>query len=269
MRRLVTILIIIGCFVQTIQAQTPCYNALLEANKMHDGGLIQDAINLIKPCYVNKNLDNNERLEAARLLAICYIDIRNMEAAELYVRDMLDIEPDYQKLPNIDPKDLVLLLDKYEVVDVLNVGLRAGVNLNTVDVLKNYSLDDTPSTYYSRVGLKVGLILNYKLNRISSVVLAPQVSTINYQRDMANVAGSKKSYTEIITTAGFPIFYRHRMNLKNWQFHIDGGVQYDWIINSYADVQSTNLIDNVITQSSTKTTAFRNRSLYGVTWGRY
>ncbi len=89
----------------------------------------------------------------------------------------------------------------------------------------------------------------------------------SYKRELDNVAGNKKVYLENLTSLGLPLVYRKYFTLKNWYVHTELGVQYTYLVSSFADMQSTNLLDGKTTQSSTKTLSYRNRNLYGGTFG--
>ena len=49
--------------------------------------------------------------------------------------------------------------------------------------------------------------------------------------------------------------------------HAELGFQYNYLLSSFADLQSTSLLDGITKQSSTKTTSYRNRNLYGGVFG--
>jgi hypothetical protein len=221
----------------------------------------------LEPCYVAENIEKQERLDAARLLALCYLFNKNVEKSDGYVQDMIEIEPAYQKYPQIDPQSLKAIIDKYSAERALNVGFTAGVSNNQLRVIKNYTTYNAPSTNYSKPGLTAGIEVEYKLGKLSSLRATPSLNLYSYSRELDNVAGSKKVYLENMTTFGLPLVYRKYFSLKNWNLHTELGVQYNYLVSSFADMQSTNLIDGSTIQSSTKTLPYRNRNLYGGTIG--
>jgi hypothetical protein len=263
-----TILFILMCLLGfTINAQSKCDYSLYEANKMYDKGLIYDAVQLLEPCFIQDNLAASEKFDAARLLALCYLYLDNNDSAEFYVKKMLKLKPDYQKYPNIDPHGLTVILNKYEVVKSLELGLSTGLSLNQVQVIKNYSTANTPSTYNSKIGLRGGLLLEYHMRNKFSLLMNPSVSTMSYERSLENVSGSKKDYSELISSFSIPIFIRKYQPIGKWNLHYEAGIEWNWIMRSFADVQSTNLLDKSVIQSSTETTSYRNRGLMAARLG--
>lgn len=266
MKRLLIITISIIASLRS-EAQTTCNNALFEANKLYETGQLQEAIDLLEPCYLGQNIDKEARLDAARLLALCYLFNQDEVMSDGYVRDMIEIQPEYQKYPNIDPQSLKAIIDKYSVESALSIGFTAGVSSNHVRVIKSYSPSNTPSAYSSNIGLTAGIECEYKLGKLSSLRATPSLNLYSYKRELNNVAGNKKVYLENMTSLGLPLVYRKYFTLKNWNVHTELGIQYNYLVSSFADMQSTKLLDGTMTQSSTKTTPYRNRNLYGGTVG--
>ncbi len=259
------VLILLISFVGSLNvyAQSNCNNSLFEASKLYESGLVQMAIDTLEPCYTSQNIEKDERLDAARLLALCYLFFKNSEKVDNYALEMIQIEPNYQKHPFIDPKDLTAVLDQYRVEPALSVGFMAGVSGNQFRLLKNYSPANISSTYTARSGLTAGILGEYRLGKSSAIRLIASINSYGYVREMDNVAGTKKSYTENINSIGVPLFFRRYVTLKNWKLHMDVGGQYNYVISSFADMQSTSLFDGTTRQTSTSTSPYRNRSLYG------
>jgi len=240
-----------------------CSNALYSANKHYESGRIQSALDVLAPCVKTKSLSGNEMFDATRLMAMCYIYLNKTDSAALFTEKMLQLRPDYQTYHYVDPKELTATLSSYRVENTLDLGLHLGLAFNQVNILKNYSAAETPSTYISQLGLNAGILAEYHFNKNVSGISDPGINSISYLREMDNVAGSKKEYTELITTAELPLIGRYYISKFGLKLYAQAGIQYGLWIRSFADVQSTNLNDGSVLQSSTETSEYRKSSMYG------
>jgi hypothetical protein len=263
------VLLIILIFLSTISfgAENVCNDALYTANKLYEEGKFKEAVTLLEPCLNSNSLVGNEKFDATRLLALCFINLNQMESAEIYVQRMLNLRSDYQMFHYVDPKQLTSLLNQYQVEEKLYIGGQAGLAMTQAKILKNYSPANTPSTYYSQFALSVGAMVEYKFGSNTSVLIQPSFSGINYQRELENVAGSKKLYSEQLAYFCIPLSARYYTSIGPVPLFAQAGFEAGNLIHSFADVQSTKLLDGSILQSSTETTDYRNKFLYGFNIG--
>ncbi|MCB0735018.1 MAG: outer membrane beta-barrel protein [Bacteroidetes bacterium] len=256
--------------VWSVSAQTAgnaCDNALIQANKLYESGRIQEALNLLGPCVRHHDLSASEQFDATRLLALCYLYQNKSDSTEYFAKQMLTLRPDYQTFHYLDPLELTQVLNSFEVSNRLWVGASVGLSVTQAAVIKNYSTAETPSTYSSRSGLNAGILAEYAVRKTISLVLNPNYNSMSYAREMANVAGRKKAYTELISTFEIPLIARYKYPILGGEAYVQAGGQLNIWASSFADVQSTSLSDGTVHQSSTETTDYRVSSVAGFQFG--
>ena len=134
--------------------KTNCINNLKLANTFYNEGKINQSIQLITPCL--KTYETKEYFEAQLLLALCFLSTNEQENAKLAVVQMLKTQPKYRDSPYFDPLELTKMLSKYEVWPRLEIGLTAGSNLNSIRILKSYSLTQSNAVFAPGVGYQTG-----------------------------------------------------------------------------------------------------------------
>lgn len=251
----------------TVMAQNECHNTLYEANKLYEAGHFQEAVNSLESCVMQHKLSKSEQFDATRLLALSYIYLDKSDSARIYISKMLKMRPHYQTVHYVDPKGLTTLLNEYTVTNRLSVGVHFGSSFNQVNIIKNFSTTKTPSTYIARIGFNAGGIAEYHFNYNLSLLSDININTMSYQRELDNIAGHKKLYTEDITTIEFPLITRYSVPMNKWKINLQAGGQINIWWKSFADVQSTSLNDGSVVQSSTETKRYRRNSIYGYQLG--
>ncbi|MBI1306652.1 MAG: outer membrane beta-barrel protein [Bacteroidetes bacterium] len=245
------------------QHATDCSNSLYSANRLYEGGQVREALNSLKPCIDNHNFSGDERFDAVRLMSLCYLFLGNKDSADLCVTEMLKIRHDYQQFHYVDPRELTLLVESHKVIRKLDIGIRSGTTLNQVHVMNSFATTQTNSTYYSRMGLNLGLLAEYYVKNKWSVLFMPNYNLRGYRHDLDNIAGQKKQYRELINTIELPVSARYYVQKGKWQHYIQAGIQFNKLVNSFADVQSIDLNDGKVIQNSTETTSYRNSRWFG------
>jgi len=263
MKKLILPLIIVLSFPSFAQ-KVDCETALFDANKSYEIGAFQEAIDLITPCLTKHKLDKNEIFDAHRLLTLCHIALNEKDKAIKSAKLMLQENPDYRLYPYSDPKSLTKLLDEFDVSNKLDFGLTAGLYNHNLLIIKSYAADKTTSTYNDKLGFSAGLFAEYHINENFAVNFAPNIASVRYERVLDTIAGSRKEFSEILTTFELPIAFRSYFNIKKTQFYAQVGAQSLFVVQSFADVQSINLRDGSTFQSSTETTDYRNDNILGI-----
>ncbi|MCB9251959.1 MAG: PorT family protein [Flavobacteriales bacterium] len=262
MKKLLILVAFLSC-LPAIGQINPCKDGLYKANKLYESGKFQEAIDLLLPCVSGRKFQRNENFDANRLLALCYTYLNNVANAELHIHKMLELRPGYQQYPYVDPGEFRSLLNQFTVNNRLDIGIEIGFGNNWVRSIKNFATAQTGSTYRSGAGFQAGFILEYLLNDKWSIVGQPQYSYLTYGRTLEDIAGSKKEYSELLLGYKVPLGIRYYFNFNAFKIYLQTGVHYSRISKSFADVQSTNLNDGTVFQSSTETSEYRNRNLFG------
>ncbi len=108
MRR-VLLLALLASFALPAAAQR-CDTALADADEQYRAGYFDDVIERLSDCLDRNAFSSEERRRAYRLLGLSYIGKDREEEARAAVRSLLEIAPDYQPDPAIDPPPFVDLV---------------------------------------------------------------------------------------------------------------------------------------------------------------
>lgn len=82
-----------------------------EAERQYKTGNWQQAVNLTKECFEVKNINENQKAEAFRLLSMIYIATEMNEEASIEVKNLLLFNPRYKVDPDNDPPQLKNMID--------------------------------------------------------------------------------------------------------------------------------------------------------------
>ncbi len=134
-----------------------CNENLANAQTAFDEGKVSQAEVLLEPCM--ENFDREEKLIAYRLLVIAYLYTNDDEKAEINMRNLLLINPEYRLKPN-DPAEFVEMYKSFRTRPVWVFGAKLGGNLTRVNAYNFYSTDNLnvqTMSYTSLLGFHIGL----------------------------------------------------------------------------------------------------------------
>lgn len=110
MRR-VLLLVLLASFAVPVAAQN-CDTALEDAGEQYRAGYFDEAIELLTNCLERNAFDAGERRRVYRLLGLSYIGKDREQDARAAVRALLEVAPDYQPDPALDPPPFVALVEE-------------------------------------------------------------------------------------------------------------------------------------------------------------
>lgn len=114
---LTTIFILLICLLVPIkqsiaQSSSSCDQELTEANNLYALGQFDQTITIVDQCLVKQGIPEEERRAAYRLKGLSFIGKGLEGDAKASVRRLLDLVPNYQPDPILDPPDFVSLVDE-------------------------------------------------------------------------------------------------------------------------------------------------------------
>lgn len=231
---------------------TNCINNLKLANTFYNEGKINHSIQLITPCL--KAYETKEYFEAQRLLALCFLSTNEQENAKLAVVQMLKTQPNYREFPYFDPLELTKMLSKYEVWPRVEIGLTAGSNLNSVRILKSYSLTQSNAVFAPRVGYQTGFFAEYYLNKRTSIRPTILLEGVGYVRTADDVSSWTQSYTENLNYLSVPlVLSRNIIQNKKWDIALNLGPQIRFLLSSSSKIVLSNNASNQNIRNSSNT----------------
>lgn len=246
------------------QNDNACKDALNLANKEYEAGRITQCIELLNPCI--DKLDKKVAFEAYRLLAMCYLNLNDEKNTNTAVVNLLKRKPDYRDFPYFDPKDFTNLLAKYDVWPQFELGIKAGVNFNSVRPIKNYSVTGSDATFLPGNGFQAGISAEYYLKKNMSLNADILYEGLNYKRTADNVSGWSQEFTEKLNYFNIPITGRYYFYSKNkWRLAADLGLQTQILSRTNSDIVLSNSETQEKVENTLEQEKQRNKVLfYGV-----
>ncbi len=246
-----------------------CNENLANAQIAFDEGKVSQAETLLEPCM--ENFDREEKLIAYRLLVIAYLYTNNDEKAELNMRNLLLINPEYRLKPN-DPAEFIEMYKSFRTRPVWVFGAKIGANLTRVNAYNFYSTDNLnvqTMSYTSLLGFNIGgTAIKPITNKIE--VLAE----INFVRQSYKFSTEQFDYetlvfTENILWGNLPILFKYNF-IDKYDFNKTGIKPYMTIgasasymfASSGTSVRSdvvTKEISRSVTGAATDLLPYRNR----------
>jgi hypothetical protein len=112
MYRLVALLLLLSPFASAhAQAVSQCEEALTSAEEHYVNAQFAETVTALEPCLTETGLATDQLLTAYRLLALAYIRMDESEDARAAVRELFQLDPEYQSDPVNDPPDFTVMVE--------------------------------------------------------------------------------------------------------------------------------------------------------------
>ncbi len=269
-RCIMALIILILFSVSSLKAQqqhTDCDLSLRDAYGQYESADFQGCIDLLEPCV--ESLERGTVFEAYRLLALCYQQLRNEDKLHKSVVGLLKYNPAYKDFPMFDPVEFSRYLELYDVWSGLELGLKVGVSMNTVRLIKPYSVSSrVKGTYLPKAGFQAGLSAEYFIYRNTSLNVEFLYEGLNYARKADDIFGWKQEFNENLNYFSTPVFLRHTFyEPGNWSLAFNLGVHPFYLNNTKSSVLMTNHETGGTVQSTISQQEQRSSVLFATTTG--
>ena len=224
--------------VQNAAAQTDsCITYLKNANSSYDQRDFDGTIKLLQTALDKCNLDKSDKIQAHKLLALSYLGIDNLEAADKEAEAIIKINPNYAPDKFKDDPKYSALFEKFKPVPVFRIGASAGFNRSVIDVVKTYSIvhdDDATglATYNSKTGFQLGLQAEYRVLKSLWVELGGQFRQTSYEHILDSIEGTTVNYSEKLSYVDVPLSVKYYLLNKNFQPYIEAGATFSFMTNA-------------------------------------
>lgn len=150
-----------GLFAQDdFDEENECVRKLNKAQKAYDDGLIEEVEKMIGQCLSGNELTKDEKLRGYKLLAMAKTYDGKEKEAEQAMHSFLQLDPEYEPQPGVDPKEFLELYNSYHTSPLYTIGLYGGPNWSIPQSYKEFGAYDTENdtkTYKSGVGFQIGV----------------------------------------------------------------------------------------------------------------
>lgn len=272
MKKIILPFLFINLFIYSVPsfAQSPCVNSLLEANKSYEAGDFRRSVSLLKPCLIS-GFSHDEKFEGYRLLALNYIYLNQEGKADTAVRNMLIKKHSYKLFPNIsDPAGLTRLINTYDVIPELTVGINLGINFTNINLISNKSAANTGAEYIPLSGYQFGIEADCRVWKDLHISLGIQSYGVRYQHNLDSVAGWSQQYTENLTYVNVPVSARYYIYFKHDAIlrpYVEAGAAFSFLTADNANILSTDNSNGSTSLGSLDPTSRRNKINTSILFG--
>lgn len=243
------------------QKRVPCNRSLDAANKEYETGNFGGCVKVLSGCL--GNYSKQEGVEAYRLLALCQLGLNNEPKAIEASLKLLYLKHDYREYPYFDPVELTRLLNRFEVWPSLELGLKAGFNINSISTGNNYSVNGAAQTFSPKWGYTAGVVGEYYINEKISLNAEVLFEGLSYLMESTPITDWKQQYIEKLNYVNIPLSGRYYFYKRNhFSLAAEAGFQTQFLLgttsNSYFENQKTGFSY----QTSAQLTEYRNKAVF-------
>jgi hypothetical protein len=232
---------ICSIFNVNTNAQTnDCDESLVEAYRDYEAGNFEICIERIAPC--KNNFSKETTFEAFRLLALCNLQLTQETELHNNIIGLLKSKPEYKNFPLFDPLEFKRTLDKYEVWPRMEVGVKAGFNVNSIRTIQNHSVTGTPAYYSPTLGFQSGIKAEYFIKQNLAINAEVLYEGISYRRTSDDVQQWKQEFTEKLKYVSIPImvnYYFYETGI--WKVSGSVGLQVQSLRNTNSSILLTKI----------------------------
>jgi len=230
---------------QSVSAQSLCAEALTQAQKLYDDGMLVQAREKITKCL--KTPDNGftkeEKARAYRLLTLIHLYADQTAEAENSMIQMLTINPDYRLNPANEVAEFIKLYQQYRTTPIVTLGVNIGVNRNTAVSVKSFSTDtdNQSATFHSnQTGISFGISSNYHLSKSWEVSFDVIYNTRRFAQSQSLFGFTTLNITETQTMMDFPLSLGYQTGGYKLKYLVQAGVVAHYLFSSSIEANRFN-----------------------------
>jgi hypothetical protein len=210
--RLIVFILSYSLFSSFALAQSNCEQNLKQADELYNAGDYDNCISILESSLKKCGFSKKKKEFAFELLTKAYLEQDNLQKANQSVVGLLKNNPYYETKENAEHEDFEILVEKFDALPVLSVGLRNTVMkpsfkttkinsvLESIDYGAAYQTNRTVLLYYG--------IAEYGFKKEYSV----NVDFINYKislnRTLTNSKTIALSYLENSSFIEIPVYFK-------------------------------------------------------------
>jgi hypothetical protein len=246
-----------GAFAQT----DTCVTHLKDASNNYDQGNFDAAIVLLKNTVEHCSLDKADKIQAYKLLIMCYLSVDNLEAADKAAGHIMKINPNYTPDKFKDDPKLIALFKKFRPEPNFAIGISAGINIPFEHTVHAYSVvypdGQALESYKTKTGFQLGLQMERRAYKDLWVQAGFSFRSSAYQHTLFNVDSSDIHYSEKLTYLDFPLSLKYYFPAHRVMPYLQAGVYFSFLSNALSTTTREDQKDII------NRTALRNTSDIG------
>ncbi len=265
-------------FLVTLQhttfGQNNCPQTLKKAQDTYDEGRISEVPDLLDPCLKDKNgFTKEERIDAYKLLTLTWLYFNEKGKAEESMHNFLVLNPEYEINELIDPTEFINLYNSFRTTPVLIYGLKIGFNGQDVNVIRNFSVDNSNTNrgkYRSPVGIQFGLSFEIPVKKRFSILTEFNFTKKNYQYNDQILQFATVEFIEKQTLLEVPVLLHFNLSKKKFCPYVNVGGTFSYLASAKTNVTRKDDLDGQLLDvpgPELKIANLRHRMMYNASIG--
>lgn len=249
--KFISILILFSCLATTVVAQdddnivedeeSSCVAKLKRAQELYELGKIVGLETQFLDC-LEKGFNKEEKVQAYKLLVISNLYDDHLEKADDAFINLLKTDPEYKPNPVDDPKEFVHMFNKFRTEPIFSIGVKAGANLTSVNVLYTFGVndaDDIPGEYEGQYNIQFGLtsdILiknNFQVN-VEALIYQKKISYSADLYDFTQLQADEKQ-----TWLEFPVSLKYNFTQTRFRPYVNAGMSFGLLMSAESELVRT------------------------------
>jgi hypothetical protein len=195
MKRILLLAVVLSGGVIVASAQSQCAQTLRLAQSIYEQGRLQELPNLLQSCLQQGGFNDEEKVNAYKLLTLTYIYLEEPEKADENMLALLRTDTEFKVNPAVDPAEFVALYKTFRTKPVYRIGGKLGGTATRPTVVSADRVTDGTTTLSSSFGFTGSLSAEIPLNgKLDKFTLNPELS---FQLNSFN--GESHSDTSVVT----------------------------------------------------------------------
>jgi len=243
-----TYIVLILLLVPIGLAGQSCSQKLDQAQRAYFTGNLRDVKTILNDCIGRgkSTLEGIELVEAARLVVLSSIFIKDQRSAEEAMLILLNEDPEYAPTGS-DPPEFVRLLQSFDRNPVFSYGLTAGINNGYYDLETQYSLESDPNTpeYSGKFGFQLGLDGVYHLNRNLWITSAMLIEKRVFSVSESLLSNINITSTESQVRFEIPLTIRYLAGKRKLRPYVEAGSSVNFLLSANSLLVRENTSSNI------------------------
>jgi len=215
-----------------------CSLNLIEAREQYNLGMIEDVPPLLLDC-IERGFNENDRIEAYKLLINSYIFGGYPDLADQYMMDFLNDYPNYEVEPD-DPFEFISLFQQFDNKVRFSLGGVLGTNFTFIGVQEPFgvhNLNQEAGNYKISPGFSIGGQWNYYLLPRVEISVEPVISFTGYKYELEPYSFTSVNYTEKLSRFDIPLSVVYTLNDEEFAPYIRAGLRPSFLLSVKSELE--------------------------------
>lgn len=237
MKKLISIVGVLGVFGLTIGAYAQCEKKLQDAQRAYLNGELPEVETHLHGC-LDDQLSKRDRFDAYKLMVDSKLLLNEDEEADLYMSQLLAIDPNYEPR-ELDLEEFKVLYTTYDLRTKFAYGLTGGVIIPDYVIINHHSYSgqaEQPLDYEEIPGFHVGLFGDVELLKGLFASLGLQFSKRSMRQTEIQMGFRQVTSEEKDYYLNIPVQLKYVLNTGKLRPFVAGGYAGHVLLKSSGDI---------------------------------